>query len=149
MLLQRSRGIRCFRQNKISLGGVRTVNVRVLVRRIEELVFPYRFLALPADDIAFLHGPLESEFAKVDAVVEFRANVGAFVALGAGDGVGDYAAGFVSWWRCGGVESRVAGFDGVGAVVEDEGFGRERRCGWFGGLLAGHGWSLMAFSLSF
>ena len=149
MLLQRSRGIRRFRQNKISLRWIRTVNIRVLVRRIEELVFPYRFLALPADDIAFLHGPLESEFAKVDAVVEFRANVGAFVALGAGDGVGDYAAGFVSWWRCGGVEKRVASFDGVGAVVEDEGFRRERRCGWFGGLLAGHVWGLTAFSLSF
>jgi hypothetical protein len=141
MLLQRRRGVRRFRQNKIRLGGVRAIDtiVGVLVGRVEELVLPYRFLALPADDVAFLDRAFESEFAEVDAVVQFRADVGAFVALGAGDGVGDYAAGFGSWWRCGGVESRVAGFDGVGAVVEDEGFGRDGCCGWFGGLLAGHG----------
>lgn len=48
-------------------------------------------------------------------------------------------AGFEGWGGAsGGVEERVAGFDGVGAVVEDEGFGGEGCCWRFGGFLAGH-----------
>lgn len=92
MLLQRDRRAHRLRQDQISLFRSSAEHV-IAFGRVEEFVFPDGFLRFPVDDEAFLYGAFEGQLTEVDAGVEFGADVGAFVALGARDGVLDCVAG--------------------------------------------------------